>query len=606
MKKIKMFLVLLLLVSLAIIVGCSKPKYNVSFETDCEQTIASQEIIENEKVIKPTDPVKEGYSFIGWFNGDEEYNFDNVVTSELKLQAKWEICNYIVSFDTGTNEKIDPQKVEYNKKVTKPDDPVKEGYVFNGWFKDNVRYDFESVVKEAFTLVAKWKDIPTRYITFIAEGEVIDIIEVKEGKDVTPPTAPSIEGKVFVKWDGDYTNVTEDRDVVAVYESIKFKVEFKVDGTLYKEVEVEYGSDCVAPDDPVKEGYKFIGWDIEFKSVKSDLVVNAKFTSEQFKIQYFSGNHEITDLTPSLYTPEQTVILGEITLDGYYFYGWYDNSEFLGEPINIIEKGTTGDLKLYALNVKKDNNGGLDLWETNFPDSHDPSKGINEISNLPEQFEMDFYKYLLDNNLLNDPSIDLTCQASSWAVFSGVNPIHNGDPQRIWNDTSSNASGSANGYVSVFLYDTILLNTDLTVIDVQGGFLGTEPYKTKYRGLLDALMIMYQYKVENSNYSDISANTNASRALLGFVIDGYFYGTQGAGSGYLKEIRSVIPGIDYSYKLSGTSIEKINYNSSKLTAPVRDGYVFAGWYLDKDCTKSLKDNAPKDLCTLYAKWEELK
>ena len=46
MKQIKFLLMLLLVVSLSLVVGCAKPTYIVSFETDCEQTIESQEVVE--------------------------------------------------------------------------------------------------------------------------------------------------------------------------------------------------------------------------------------------------------------------------------------------------------------------------------------------------------------------------------------------------------------------------------------------------------------------------------------------------------------------------------------------------------------------------------
>ena len=42
------------------------------------------------KVSAPTNPTKDGYNFVGWYNGGELYNFQNKVTSNLTLTAKWE------------------------------------------------------------------------------------------------------------------------------------------------------------------------------------------------------------------------------------------------------------------------------------------------------------------------------------------------------------------------------------------------------------------------------------------------------------------------------------------------------------------------------------
>ena len=41
-------------------------------------------------VSAPTSPTKEGYNFVGWYNGGTAYNFQNKVTSNLTLTAKWE------------------------------------------------------------------------------------------------------------------------------------------------------------------------------------------------------------------------------------------------------------------------------------------------------------------------------------------------------------------------------------------------------------------------------------------------------------------------------------------------------------------------------------
>jgi len=607
MKQIKLLLVLLLVLSLSVIVGCSKTTYVVSFDTDCEQTIASQEVVENEKATKPADPTKEGHEFLGWYNGEVEYKFDEAVIANIALKAKWEVCVYTVSFETGTDETIEPQSIKYDKKASQPEDPSRDGYIFGGWYNGEVKYNFNDAVKGNLTLVAKWDEIPTFTVKFVAEGNVVEEITVEQGKDAKAPKAPAVEGKTFVKWEGTYTNVTENTEVVAVYEVNKYTVEFKVDGVLYGEAQqVEHGNAATAPADPSKEGFEFTGWDKEFNEVKGNLVVNATFKALAYTIKYYSGTTEITNLEPATYTPADTITLSDYEVSGYYFYGWYDNADYTGEPVSVIEAGTTGNLTFYALNVKVDINGGKDCWTTEFPAEYDAGKGIDEISDLPEHFEMDFFKYLSDNNFLNDSRIDATCKVDTWEKFSGLNPNHNGDPKRIWNDTSTNGAGGANGYVAVFLYDSIEVNDDLTIKDVKGGFLGTEPYKTKYRGLLDLLSVMHQYKVDNNKYSLLSKSTNESKAFLAFIIDGYFYGTQGVAKSYFTAARNVIPGMTFSYKRNGETVEKITYEGNQLPTPVKDGYAFAGWCLDKNGTKVLGVDKATNLCTLYAKWEEIK
>ena len=581
-------------------------EYTITFNANGGSAVAALKVKYNEKAAKPADPTKEGYSFLGWYNGETAYTFSESVKSDLTLTAKWEEKEYVVSFDADGGNDVASQTIKFNGKAEKPADPVKEGFKFLGWYNGDVAYTFEEAVTADVTLKAKWEEIKKYTVKFVVDGEVIATETVEEGKSATAPTAPKIEGKSFVKWEGTYTNVTSDVEIVGVYEVAKFSVDFKVDGKTVHTESVEYGKDATAPADPTKDGYKFVGWDKEFTNIKGYTVVNAKFEVLKYSIKFFNGNTELKELAIEDYTAEDTITLPTYEVKDYYFFGWYNNNSYDGDALTEIKAGTTGDIKLYALNVKADINGGAECWSTNFPSSHDAGKGIDEISNLPEMFEMDFFKYLKDNNLLKSDKLDSSMIADTWEKFSGLNPNHNGDPKRIWNDTSSNSSKAADGYVSLFLYDTIIVNDDFTVEDVQGGFLGTEPYKTKYFGLINHLSALHQYKVENNNYTSLGQSTPASRALLAFVIDGYFYGTQGAADGYFKALRNVIPGIDFSYKISGSGCEKVTYENKGLPTPVRDGYVFAGWCLDKEGTKPLATNKPTNLCTIYAKWEQLK
>ena len=606
MKK-QNFLFILLVVLAFILSACSKPKYTISFETGTEEVIEAIRVTENEKAIEPTKPTRVGYEFLGWYNNEELYTFEEAVISDITLQAKWEIKKFTISFDTKTDEVVMSQEVEYNNLAVKPTDPVREGYEFLGWYNNDELFTFEENVTSDIDLVAKWSELNKYTVKFIVNGEVISSVEVIEGDSAIAPEPLELEGKTFVSWEGDYTNVTENREIVAVYTDNLYFVQFMVNGKEYGEaIGVYHGKSCITPEEPVIEGYKFSYWDQKTCNITSDVVVNAVFELVEYEIKYYSDGVLLSDMEPSKYTIEDNVVLPNYEIADYSFYAWFNNNDYDGDAINFIKAGSTNNLELHALNVKLELNGGSESWSTEFDVNHDAGKGINDISLLPEFFEMDFYKYLSDNNLLNSELVHSTCIASSWEVFSGINPNNNGDPYRIWNDTSTHTSKGADGYVSLFLYDELVLNDDFTVLDVKGGFLGTEPYKTKYRALLDLIVIMYQYKVETSNYTLLSANTNACRALMGFVIDGYFYGTQGIGKSYFSQARSVIPGIDFSYKLVDGTIVLNEYENKKVCAPVRENYVFAGWYLDSDLTILLGTNVCNNKCTLYAKWEEIK
>ena len=515
---------------------------------------------------------------------------------------------FIVTFSDG----VEAQKVKEGKKATIPADPIKEGYKFLGWFVGDDKFDFNKTITSDITLTAKWEEIKVEVkkytIKFFVNGEMVKDEVVEEGKDATAPEPTEIEGAIFVNWNGNYTNVSADGEVHAVYVYDSFSVKFVVDGEQYGDEQlIEYGKDATLPADPEKVGYTFKGWDKEAKAVKENLVITAQFEITTYSIKFYSDSEELTgEDYPQSYTVESEIALPSYKSEGYEFIGWFDNIELNGSTIDQLTKGTTGDKVFYAMNLKIELNGGTASWITEIPTDFNAGGGIDAISDLPETFEMDFFKYLKDNNLLTDERVNASCQADTWEKFSGLNPTHNGDPKRIWNDTSTNSSKGADGYVALFLFDTITMDANNVVTDIQGGFLGTEPYKTKYRGLTQVLALLHTYRVTSSSkYTPITNNTAATRALTGFVIDGYFYGTQGAGEGYFSKLRNIIPGANESYVLDGQDIKKVVYETI-LPQPVKEGYTFAGWYMDSLFTTAYDGSKLANKASLYAKWEEFK
>ncbi len=64
--------------------------FKVTFNTNGGDTIAPVMVEEGERVKKPKDPVRSGYTFIGWFTKEGEYDFKEEVFGNLTLKAEWE------------------------------------------------------------------------------------------------------------------------------------------------------------------------------------------------------------------------------------------------------------------------------------------------------------------------------------------------------------------------------------------------------------------------------------------------------------------------------------------------------------------------------------
>jgi len=140
--------------------------YNVSFDTNGGNAVSSQTVEENNKVVKPTDPTKEGYIFVEWILNSATYDFNSVVTKDLVLTAKWEKVNedtekYTIKFNTDGGTTIPNQVIEKGNKVERPSNLTKTGYIFKGWTLNGSVYNFSTKVTKNITLEASWKKIET-------------------------------------------------------------------------------------------------------------------------------------------------------------------------------------------------------------------------------------------------------------------------------------------------------------------------------------------------------------------------------------------------------------------------------------------------------------
>ena len=126
------------------------------------------------------------------------------------------IPEYIVTFYTKGGSNIEAIKVSEGLKITKPEDPTREDYIFSGWYKDaehTAAWDFDKdVVNGDITLYARWSEIAeTVYtVTFDMDGgNEIEPVSVKADETVTEPANPVKIGYKFGGWYSDTEKQSE-------------------------------------------------------------------------------------------------------------------------------------------------------------------------------------------------------------------------------------------------------------------------------------------------------------------------------------------------------------------------------------------------------------
>ena len=174
----------------------------------------------------------------------------------------------IVTYKDGDSEYA-KQVLPSGTLATRPDAPAATpGYTFGGWNKaDGTAWDYASdKVTDNLTLYAKWA-ANTYTITFdTAGGSEIAPITQDYGTVITAPEAPTREGYTFIGWDKEIptTMPAENMTVTAQWEINQYTITFDTNGgSEIAPITQDYGTAITAPADPTREGYTFIGWDME-------------------------------------------------------------------------------------------------------------------------------------------------------------------------------------------------------------------------------------------------------------------------------------------------------------------------------------------------------
>ncbi len=170
--------------------------YTVTFQSEGGSEVASQ-IRANAPAARPADPTKEGHTFIGWYNGESEWNFETPVTEKLTLTAKWQINRYTITFDTAGGSEVAPITQDYGTTITAPANPTKTGYTFAGWDKTIPT----TMPAGDMTITARWQ-VNQYTITFKPENGGQDIVIKQDyGTAITAPANPTKTGYTFAGWD---------------------------------------------------------------------------------------------------------------------------------------------------------------------------------------------------------------------------------------------------------------------------------------------------------------------------------------------------------------------------------------------------------------------
>ena len=327
-------------------------KFTLTFDTQGGDPVESQTVEIGDAVKKLPTPVREGYTFLGWFDAAEGGNpvkSIDAMTGDVTLYAQWEKKEdpteptdpdketFTLTFDAQGGTTVKAQKVEEGAAVTNLPKTEREGYKFLGWFdaaEGGNRVTRINAMSGDMTLYAQWKEKdPTdpedpektvHTVTFDTRGgEEIPAQEVKDGEGLMELPTPVREGYTFLGW----------FDAEEGGNQVEFLQEVFDDVTLYAQWEAE------DPEDPEKQVFT-----LTFDTQGGETIAPMEVTEG--------------DAVTNLPTPAR---------EGYAFLGWFDAVED-GNPVTAISE-MSEDVTLYAHWLKEK--------EPEDPDNNKPGDNNN-------------------------------------------------------------------------------------------------------------------------------------------------------------------------------------------------------------------------------------
>ena len=401
-------------------VACSRTNFKLRFIVD-DSVYATISTAGNEVIQMPEDPVKEDYTFDGWYWDKDVWRnqftarslLDTPLSSNMEVYAHFVDESYLSGTDINlkTAQKVNITGigdvfylvVRNNQLVCKFNDYV-EINPHSSWTLSSDIGGNNTIASKTIELVVGDNPLYYIYVTDKNERHETYVVlvhrnymytvsfdsnggsscssqQVEEGYYLENIPTTTRRGYTFDRWDYDFNNqpIKSNVSARAIWTANNYKITYNPNGgsmsSESQNVTYDQRYDLIVPS---RLGYTFKGWKTSNGSYFSNsgtwtLEQNLTLTAE-WEINYYSLSYELNGgsssgiVLKSSYTVEDSFVIPSPYRTGYTFKGWADNANLYNAKVNYtVNKGTTGNLKFYAkweansYTVTYDVNGGDEL-----------------------------------------------------------------------------------------------------------------------------------------------------------------------------------------------------------------------------------------------------
>lgn len=558
------------------------------------------------------DKKLEGEMIVTWIHYPLSFSSRPI---QRRISLYWDNLRdgYVIVPYTNGGSYINILNARFEAKVDRPADPVRMGYDFAGWYKDEALtevYEFpEKMPAEDTNIYAKWTpktDTPYRiehYTEQLRSGKY----ELMEAEDLTGTTGETVTPEVK-EYTGYQTPAAQELKISAdgsavlryYYPLQKHTVTFNPGETGGEEItyELKYGGTVIAPMMAVK-GYTFTGWDKDVDGFMGteDVVYTAQWTKNPdtaYRVEYYvqgaDGKEKLQHIYEGMgFTKDEVTaeslrnlqVEEEVTADQKYMVEngvTFENMTVNGLAVDTASIEGNGKTVI-KLHYKREKHQvtfayGYNVGENEKTTTQEAyyGEGIKTPKN-PSRTGYTFKGWSIDGNETVEPAKNMGTGDVTYKALWKANTY-----QVTFVKNNSAASGKMENMKFAYDEGKSLLANAFTA----KGYAFTGWATRKNGGVV--------YK-DQENVSNLTDEKDAVVSLYA-VWD-------------IPEYQIVYKGVD---KVTNTNPEKYNVETETITLmePVRKGYTFKGWYNNEKFEGKPVEKIEKGSVgdkVFYEKWE---
>ena len=558
-----------------------------------------------------------------------------------------------ISFDSVGGSAIAQLTGGAGMALSWPADPVKQGYVFDGWYKDSAYQTKAETLtampsfsdsSKGMTLYAKWRPAEDtkytveRYQEQLGGGYVNTESEKLTGTTESEAAVPVKEYPGFHEKSAEKKTIAPDGSTVVkvYYDRNEYTVMFNLDNGTENVVQTyKHGADLHAPT-PSRSGYTFAGWNSELpKTVTADADYTAQWEANNNAVTFVTNGG--TDVAGQTVKTDATITKpSNPTRTGYTFGDWYTDQSCTKKW--DFEKDTVSDaMTLYAKWTANTYDVTLNL---NYEGAAEPTKitvtydGTYSALTTPVRVGYDFLGWYTaqtgGEQVTADTKVSITAPQTLYAHWT------EGETTYTVKHYQQNTEDITDNKYTEFESETLSGITGQQTEAKAKTYTGFAPAKEFKQSAIapdSSTVISIYYDRLTYTVTWMNGDTKLKDETLRYGAMPYYKGDtptkKDTGhtytfTGWSPEPSEVTGNVTYTAQFSDSlNTYNITYNLNNgtnapgnpssytygtavtLADPTRTGYTFGGWFTNSDFSGTAVTEIPAGETgdkTFYAKW----